>query len=190
MAPPLGSASEGRLPLVIGITGASGAVLAQRVIERLGEADQPLIVTITDAGARVWNEELGLSFKQSVAAWEGRFPIQVLDVRNIGASIASGVFPTRGMLVVPCSTDALAAIAHGHATNLLERAADVTLKEGRRLVLVPRETPLSAIHLENMLTLARLGVRIVPPMPAFYLRPNTLAEMVEALVDRVVQALS
>jgi len=93
------------------------------------------------------------------------------------------------MIVVPCSMRTLAAIAHGHAANLLERAADVTLKEGRRLVLVPRETPLSAIHLENMLTLARLGVRIVPPMPAFYLRPTTVAEVVEALVDRILQAL-
>jgi len=184
-----GPASQGRLPLVVGISGASGAALAQRTIERLGEAGQPLILTITDPGLRVWKEELGVSFKQSVAGWQERFLVEVLDVRNIGASIASGSYATRGMIVVPCSTDALAAIAHGHAANLLERAADVTLKEGRRLVLVPRETPLSAIHLENMLTLARLGVRIVPPMPAFYLRPTTVAEVVEALVDRILQAL-
>jgi 4-hydroxy-3-polyprenylbenzoate decarboxylase len=177
------------LPVVVGISGASGAQLAQRAIERLGEQGQPLILTCTDPGARVWKEELGVSFKQSVAAWERRFAFDVLDVRNIGANIASGAFLTLGMLVVPCSTEALAAIAHGHASNLLERAADVTIKEARRLVLVPRETPLSAIHLENMLALARLGVRIVPPMPAFYLRPTTVTEVVEALVDRILQAL-
>ena len=137
---------------------------------------------------RVWKEELGVSFKQSVTEWEKRFAMALVDVRNIGASIASGSYATRGMLVIPCSTDTLAAVAHGLASNLLERAADVTIKEGRRLVLVPRETPLSAIHLENMLTLARLGVRIVPPMPAFYLLPTTVAEVVEALVERILQA--
>jgi 4-hydroxy-3-polyprenylbenzoate decarboxylase len=164
-------------------------VLAERAIARLGEMGQPLILTCTEPGMRVWKEELGVSFKQSVVEWEERFAVEVLDVRNIGANIASGSFQTRGMLVIPCSTDTLAAIAHGLASNLLERAADVTIKEGRRLVLVPRETPLSAIHLENMLTLARLGVRVVPPMPAFYLLPQTVDEIVEALVERVLQAL-
>ena len=95
----------------------------------------------------------------------GQFSLEVIDVSDIGASIASGRRPTLGMLVVPCSMDTLSAIAFGRSTNLLERAADVTLKESRPLVLVPRESPFSPIHLENMLKLARIGVRIVPPAP-------------------------
>jgi 4-hydroxy-3-polyprenylbenzoate decarboxylase len=112
------------------------------------------------------------------------------NVNDIGAPIASGGLPTHGMLVVPCSMGTVSGIAAGASGNLLERAADVTLKEFRPLVLVPRETPLSAIHLENLLKLARLGVRIVPPMPAFYLKPQTVAEAVEQLVPRVLSALA
>lgn len=175
-------------PIVIGVSGASGAVLAHVAIQRLGRAGYPLVLVATEPGMRVWKDELGVTFKASVEGWAREFVIEALSVRDIGASIASGSYPTRGMMVIPCSTDVLSAIAHGRASNLLERAADVTIKEARPLVLVPRETPLSAIHLENMLTLARLGVRIVPPMPAFYLRPSTVAEIVEALVDRVFSA--
>src|SRR5918911_490878 len=103
---------------------------------------------------------------------------------------AGGGLPTHGMLVVPCSMGTVSGIAAGASGNLLERAADVTLKEFRPLVLVPRETPLSAIHLENMLKLARIGVRIVPPIPAFYLKPQTVAEAVAQLVPRVLSALA
>lgn len=183
------SRSEPQRPVVVGITGASGAVLAARAVERLATLGYPLIVTCTPAGRRVWAEELEMPFQKTAAAWAARWPVIVADVRDIGHPIASGSFPTAGMLVIPCSTDALSAFATGRASNLLERAVDVTLKEGRRLVLVPRETPLSAIHLENMLTLARLGVRIVPPVPAFYLKPTSVESLVEAIVDRVLQAL-
>jgi 4-hydroxy-3-polyprenylbenzoate decarboxylase len=105
------------------------------------------------------------------------------------APIASGTFPTLGMVVVPCSMATVAAIAHGLSDNLLRRAADVCLKERRPLVLVPRETPLNAIHLENMASLARLGVAILPPEPPFYLKPQTISDVVDFVVQRVLSAL-
>jgi 4-hydroxy-3-polyprenylbenzoate decarboxylase len=105
------------------------------------------------------------------------------------APIASGTTPTNGMLIVPCSMNTLAAIAHGISDDLIRRAADVTLKEGRKLVVVPRETPLSPIHLKNMLTLARLGVTILSPEPAFYLRPQTLEDVVDFITGRALSAL-
>jgi len=108
---------------------------------------------------------------------------------DLGAAVASGSFQHQGMVVIPCSMKTLAGIAHGYAANLISRAADVTLKEGRRLILVPRETPLNAIHLENMLTLARLGVVIMPPVPAFYYRPATIDELVQHLVGRILDHL-
>lgn len=245
--------SPRKLPVVVGISGASGATMARRAIVRLGRAGYPTIVTCTPAGKRVWLEELdenfdafvqnclapdqgdndkrrdesagsaggspvcrgreGLSFCDSfdslaprgragrlpALSWISsqnqvdraphRFPLEVIDVEDIGASIASGRRHTLGMLVVPCSMDTLSAIAHGRSTNLLERAADVTLKEGRRLVIVPRENPLSAIHIENMLKLSRLGVRVVLPVPSFYLRPCTVDEVVADVVDRALGAL-
>lgn len=181
--------STQHLPVVVGISGASGAVLARRAILRLGEAGYTVIATCSSAGQRVWREELDEDFEAFVQSCLGRFPLEAIDVEDIGASIASGRRLTMGMVVVPCSMDTLSAIAHGRSTNLLERAADVTLKEGRRLVLVPRECPLSPIHLENMLKLAQLGVRIVPPVPSFYLRPRTLQEVVEDVVDRAIGAL-
>jgi 4-hydroxy-3-polyprenylbenzoate decarboxylase len=137
----------------------------------------------------VWREELTESFDDFARWCIGRFPLEVLDVEDIGASIASGRRPTLGMLVVPCSMDTLSAIATGRSTNLLERAADVTMKEGRTLTLVPRESPLSPIHLENLWKLSRLGVRIVLPVPAFYLKPTTVDEVVDDVVGRAIGTL-
>lgn len=176
-------------PVVVGITGASGAILAKRAIEKLGQAGYPVIATCSSAGMRVWREELDETFSSFVSRCQLTFPLEALDVRDIGASIASGRRLTTGMLIAPCSMDTLSAVAYGRSTNLLERAADVTLKEARPLVLVPRESPLSAIHLENMLKLARLGVRIVLPVPAFYLKPQSIGEIVEDIVTRAVVAL-
>lgn len=178
-----------KLPVVIGITGASGAALAREAILRLAGAGYPLVVTCSSAGRRVWEEELDEVFEAFVARHGSEPILEVIDIRDIGASIASGRRQTAGMLVIPCSMDALSAIACGRSTNLIERAADVTLKEGRPLVLVPRESPFSAIHLENMLKLARLGVRIVPPVPAFYLRPVTVDEVVNDVVRKAAGAL-
>ena len=177
-------------PVVVGITGASGHLLAQRCIERLLAYGYPLHLVCTGPGRRVWREELDQDLSQALAEWQQRGKVTQLSISDIGAPIASGGLVTHGMLVVPCSMGTVSGIAAGASGNLLERAADVTLKEFRPLVLVPRETPLSAIHLENMLKLARLGVRLVPPMPAFYLKPQTVAEAVEQLVPRVLGALA
>ncbi len=176
-------------PVVVGVSGASGAVLARQTILRLGQAGYTVVATCSQAGQRVWQEELDESFGAFVRRCRADFSLEALDVEDIGASIASGRRLTLGMLVVPCSMDALSAIATGRSTNLLERAADVTLKEGRTLTLVPRESPLSPIHLENLWKLARLGVRIVLPVPAFYLKPETLEEVVDDVACRAIGTL-
>ncbi len=110
-------------------------------------------------------------------------------IGDIGAGTASGSFVTAGMVVVPCSMGTISALAHGSSANLLQRTADVMLKEGRRLILMPRETPLHAIHLDNMLTLARTGARIIPAMPAFYNKPQSIDEMVDFLVGKVLDSM-
>jgi flavin prenyltransferase len=177
--------------VVVGITGASGHLLARRCVERLLDYGYPVLLVCTGPGRRVWREELEEELGTAIATWRARGGATVTQhhVNDIGAPIASGGLVTAGMIVVPCSMGTLSGIATGAAGNLLERAADVTIKEFRPLVLVPRETPLSVIHLENMLALARIGVRIVPPMPAFYLRPKTVEEAVEHLAVRVLSAL-
>jgi flavin prenyltransferase len=178
-----------RPPLIVGISGSSGAVLACRAIEILGELGIPLHVTYTPACRQVWPDEVGRLIQDDLAEWKRRYGVRIFNPDDFRAPMSSGSFPTAGMIVIPCSMRTVSAIAHGSSSNLLERAADVILKEGRRLVLVPRETPLSAIHLENLLALARLGVRVVPPMPQFYLRPQSFEEMVEAMVRRALAAL-
>ncbi|HEX2924341.1 MAG TPA: UbiX family flavin prenyltransferase [Chloroflexota bacterium] len=165
-------------------------MLARRAIQLLLRGGHPVVVTCTVAGRRVWREELDEEFDAFVAVeLASGSSLEVIDPEDIGASIASSRRRTIGMLVVPCSMDTLSAIACGRSTNLLERAADVTIKEGRRLVLLPRESPFSAIHLENMLKLARLGTRIVPPLPAFYLRPSTLEDVVDDIARKALGAL-
>ena len=173
-----------RPPLIVGITGASGVVMACRAIEVLGELGIPMHITYTPACRQVWPDEVGHPFNDDLADWKRRFGARVFNSEDFRAPMSSGSFLTAGMLVIPCSMRTVSAIAQGLSSNLLERAADVVIKEGRPLALVPREAPLSAIHLENMLKLARLGVRIVPPMPQFYLRPQTADEIVDRMVRR------
>ncbi len=189
MRVPGAPAAKQKRPVVVGITGASGHLLARLCIERLLEYGYPVLLVCTGPGRRVWHEELDEDLAASLTYWRARGSVTQYNVNDIGAPIASGGLTTQGMLVVPCSMGTLSGIVTGAAGNLLERAADVTLKEFRPLVLVPRETPLNAIHLENMLKLARLGVRIVPPMPLFYLKPATMAEAVGQMVPRVLSAL-
>lgn len=172
-------------PVIIGITGASGAVLSKRCIETLIERSVETIVVCTAAGQMVWRHELDESFR----SWIKGMPCKQYGIQDIAAPIASGTVPVAGMAIVPCSMDALGAIANGLSGNLLERAADVTIKEARPLVLVPREVPLSVIHLTNLLTLAKLGVKIVPPMPPFYAKPKSLDDVVEHIVGRILVAL-
>lgn len=181
---------------VVGITGASGAPYGVKLCKELLAAGIRVHLVVSDAGWRVLKEELGWDAARRQDALESAFDGAIAagaltyhPLGDIGASIASGSFRAEGMVVIPCSMGSLSAIASGASTNLLARAADVTLKEGRPLLLVPRETPLSAIHLENMLKLARLGVRIIPAMPAFYNGPQTVEDIVSFLVGKVMDSM-
>lgn len=176
-------------PVVVGISGASGAALAERVVERLLAAGQPVELVATASARIVWRQEQDAPLAATLARWQETGLLTDHNPNNQAATIASGSYPARGMIIVPCSMGTVASIAAGLASNLLLRVADVTQKEGRRLVVVPRETPLSAIHLENLLRLAQRGVRIVPPMPNFYQRPATVAEVVDFVAARALVAL-
>ncbi|MGO4369533.1 UbiX family flavin prenyltransferase [Paenibacillus sp. 2TAB19] len=178
---------------IVGITGASGSIYGIRLIQELIVSGFDVHLVITEAGWRVLKEELGWETTRRQAALEACFGASLTDGRlvfhpnaDIGASIASGSFRVEGMMIMPCSMGTLASIAHGISDDLMTRAADVMLKEGRKLLIVPRETPLHAIHLENMLTLAKLGVRIVPAMPAFYYKPQSMEQMIDFLVGKVL----
>lgn len=171
--------------IVVGITGASGAVYGARLLQALGEL--PGVEThlvVSDTGWRNLHHELDYRPADLHALAHA-----VHDVRDVGASIASGSYPVHGMAVAPCSMRTLAAIAHGLADNLLTRAADVTLKERRRLVLMARETPLHLGHLRNMTTVTEMGAIVCPPMPAFHLRPHTVGDIVDHGVGRVLDLL-
>ncbi len=170
--------------VIVAITGATGAVLGIRVLQRLEEFDVERHLVVSGWGARTIAHETGLDVDAVRALADVTH-----RVGDLGASIASGSFVTRGMIVAPCSMKTLAAIATGLCGDLVARAADVTLKERRRLVLMVRETPLSEIHLENMLRLARMGAAIVPPMLGFYMRPTSVDEMVDHVVTRALDQL-
>lgn len=179
------TASRAERPrVVVAITGASGSILGVRMLERLREFDVETHLVISAWGARTLEHETGWT----VAEVRGLADV-VHKPGDLGASISSGSFRTEGMLIAPCSVKTLAAIANGYAEDLIARAADVVLKERRRLVLMVREAPLSEIHLENMLKLARMGASIVPPVPGFYNRPKTLDEAVDHIVTRALDQI-
>lgn len=181
-------------PWVIGITGASGAVYGVRLCRFLLSRGEYLHIVITDAGWRVLKEELGWdavrrqeSLEKHLGGSAGSY--EYVPNQDIGAKTASGSFLTQGMVIVPCSMGTLSGIANGASDNLLERTADVMLKESRKLILVPRETPLHAIHLENMLKLSRLGVRMMPAMPAFYQGPQTVDDLIDFVVGKILDTM-
>ena len=176
-------------PLIVGISGASGSVLAQGTVDELLRRNVPTIVVCSNGGRLVWQEEMGASFNSALAEWQEHTQFTFYAINDLRAPIASGTYPTSGMVVVPCSMNSVASMAHGLARNLLLRTADVCLKERRPLVLVPRETPLHSIHLENMLTMARMGAVVLPPEPAFYLKPQGIDDIVRFVVSRVLVAL-
>lgn len=163
--------------------------MAQRTIDRLLDRRVPTQVVCSNAARMVWQEELEVSFNETLSAWQEDPNFTVHPVGDLRSPIASGTYPTAGMVVVPCSMNSIASIAHGITGNLLTRAADVCLKERRPLVLVPRETPLHGIHLENMLTLSRMGAVVLPPEPAFYLKPKSIEDVVDFVVGRIMVAL-
>jgi 4-hydroxy-3-polyprenylbenzoate decarboxylase len=172
-------------PYIVAITGASGAIYGVRLLEVLAEQKIPVELVISDTAKIVIWEEMGA---------EAKFPeasslLHIHDFHDFTAPIASGSYPVKGMVIVPCSMGTLGAIASGLSQNLIHRAADCTIKEGRKLILVPRETPLSAIHLENMLKLSRLGVKIVPPMPAFYSGQQKISDLVDFVVGKILDQM-
>lgn len=183
---------------IIGITGASGAIYGKRLVEECLKAGHEVFLTITRSGIIVLREELDLDLEKSeelAAKTLNEYfktepgKLTYYDVDHISGAIASGSFRTDGMIIAPCSMSTVSAIAHGSSNNLLERAADVILKEGRPMILVPRETPLSVIHLENLLKLARMSVKIIPPMPGFYTRPETIDDLVNHTIGRILDQL-
>jgi 4-hydroxy-3-polyprenylbenzoate decarboxylase len=175
---------------IVGITGASGSIYGIRLIEELLKRNNEVHLVTTENGKKVVSYELEKSFNEIV----DRFNIyngnlHIHDDQDLFAPIASGSFKTDGMIILPCSMSTLGEISHGVSKNLLGRAADVCLKEKRRLIIVPREAPLSPIHLKNMLSLSELGVSIIPAMPGFYHRPKTIDDLVNSIIGRIMDGL-
>lgn len=167
--------------LVVGITGATGAILGVRLLDLLRRLGVETHLIVSKWGVQTLTHETPYTLEQVQQMAAVSYSSQ-----DQGAAVSSGSFLTRGMIVCPCSVRSLAAIAHGHGDNLIHRAADVVLKERRKLVLVVREAPLSEIHLENMLKLSRMGVTIFPPVPAFYTLPRTMDDLVDQTVMRIL----
>lgn len=184
----------------LGITGASGHAYAEALLRALVAAGCEVDVCVTEAGAKVMRHELGIEagahgelLSAALPGWIGREAARsVRSFRSdaIEAPPSSGTALVGGAILCPCSMGTLARVSSGFSSNLVERAADVALKEGRRLLIVPRETPLSAIHLENMLRLVRLGAIVLPAMPGFYHRPKTLEDLVHHVVGKILDRLS
>lgn len=183
----------------VAITGGSGAPYALRLLQVLLAAGHEVHVCISAAGETVLQVEsgvkLGKTLRERAAVLTATIEtehgerLRLFDTTNLAAPISSGSFPCAGMAIIPCSTGTLGRIANGISSNLIERAADVMLKERRRLIVVPRETPLSEIHLRNMLTLRQAGADIVPAMPAFYHKPRHISDLVDMVVGRVLDRL-
>ncbi len=171
--------------IILGMTGATGAIYGKRILEVLrDDGGYETHLVVSDAGALNIQYELGI--KRSAM---GDLADKVHRIDDIAAPIASGGFKTDGMIIAPCSMKTLAAIAHGFGDNLISRAADVILKERRRLVVVPREAPLNLAHVRNMVSLTEMGAIIYPPVPAFYAKPVTISDLVDETVGRVLSLL-
>jgi flavin prenyltransferase len=167
--------------LIVAITGATGAIYGVRLLERLRGAGAETHLVVSRWGARTLQHETHYAREQIDALAHA-----VYKPDDLGAAISSGSFETAGMIVAPCSAKSLAAIAHGYGDSLVHRAADVVLKERRKLLLAVRETPLSDLHLENMLRLSRMGAIILPPVPAFYNHPESIDDIVDHTVSRML----
>ncbi len=175
------------LPITMAITGASGAPYAVRILRALCDAGVPVHLIVSRTGWRLLDEELDIRDEEGLRRATGDWS-QVVHYpdNDRGATPASGSAPSRGMVICPCSMGTLASIAQGTSRSLIERAADVVLKERRKLVMVPRETPYSIIHLENMLRLSRAGAIVLPASPGFYDRPRTIEDLIDFIAGRVL----
>ncbi len=182
-----------RHPVVLAITGASGAPYAVRLLQALVELQVPTWLIVSGHGWRLLRTESDIAdleaLRQHVGAAAFDTCVTVFDDNDRGAAPASGSARTSGMVVCPCSMGTVSAIAHGTSRSLVERAADVALKERRRLLLVPRETPLSLVHLENLASVTRAGATVIPAAPGFYHQPSSIAELVDFMVARVLDHL-
>ena len=192
------NAGEPQLPIVLAVSGASAQPLAQRALQLLLQAGERVELVVSRGAIGVWQAELGVRVPVDPEAqeqfWRERTGCSSGELRchrwnDQAAGIASGSYRTRGMVILPCSMGSVGRIAAGVATDLLERVADVHLKEGRPLVICPRETPWNLIHLRNLTALAEAGARIAPPVPAWYQQPTSLEDMVDFLVIRVFDCL-
>ncbi|WP_133015071.1 UbiX family flavin prenyltransferase [Clostridium cuniculi] len=177
--------------IVVGITGASGSIYAKRLIEVLVSKGIQTNIIATDKGKQVFNYELSLDLKKWVEKLKNTYSnVKLEDNNNLFSGVASGSHGFDAVIIVPCSMGTLAEVSHGLSKNLLCRAADVALKEGRKLVIVPRETPFNAIHLENMYKLSRIGATIIPAMPGFYNHPQTIDDLVNFMVGKILNYLN
>lgn len=194
-----GKVQNNTYPLILGVSGASGLIYAVRALKFLLEADYQIELVASRSTYMVWQSEQDIRMPTETAAqeqfWREQAGVSVSGKlrchpwSDVGAGIASGSFRTLGMIVMPCSMSTVAKLAVGLSSDLLERAADVQIKEGRKLVIVPRETPFSLIHLRNLTALAEAGVRVVPAIPAWYHQPQTIEDLVDFVVARVLDQL-
>lgn len=175
------------IPLTHAITGASGAVYGVRLLRALNQLEVPVRLIVSPTGWRLLKEELDIDGEDALRQATGDWSRVILHTNaDRGATPASGSAPSRGMVICPCSMGTMSAVASGSSRSLIERAADVVLKERRPLILVPRETPYSAVHLENMLRATRAGAVVLPASPGFYHRPESIEELVDFVVGRVL----
>ncbi|HEX6938484.1 MAG TPA: flavin prenyltransferase UbiX [Longimicrobiales bacterium] len=189
MSGPAGREAGGP-PVTLAMTGASGAPYGVRLLQILNDAGVPVRLIISETGWRLLREEEGIADEAALRERTGDWSrVAVYDDGDRGATPASGSTPSRGMVVCPCSMGTLASIAQGTTRSLIERAADVALKERRPLILVPRETPYSIVHLENMLRVSRAGAIVLPASPGFYHRPTGIGDLVDFVVGRIVAQL-
>jgi 4-hydroxy-3-polyprenylbenzoate decarboxylase len=181
------------MPVVLAVTGASGAPYAVRLLEVLARNRVPVWLIVSSHGWRLLDQECGIPGIGDLRAATGGkrewLSIELFDDSDRGAMPASGSARTAGMVICPCSMATLSAIAHGNSRSLVERAADVTLKERRKLILVPRETPLSLVHARNIVAVSEAGAVVLPAAPGFYHRPRAIAELVDFIVQRVIDQL-
>ncbi len=183
-------------PFVVAITGASGSVYGIELVKALAELGEDILLVVSPEARLVIKAELGVTLPEAekLESFSSLFPkkvrdrIRYFDYRDIAAPPASGSFKTKGMIVCPCSQATLSAIRTGASRNLIDRAADVAIKETRPLILVPREMPLSPVHLENMLALSRMGVKILPAAPGFYHKPKSIEDLVRFVVGKVLDS--
>ncbi len=174
--------------IVVGLSGASGSVISKKLIETLQNTENEIYLIATPNAEKVFQHETGLNYRDFINKLNNK-NLHVCEYDDMFNKIASGSFKTDGMIIVPCSMGSVGKIANGISDNLMLRAADVHIKEQRRLIIVPREAPLSPIHLENLLKLSKLGVMIYLPVPAFYTNPESINDVINQIVGRLLDYL-